>query len=282
MIFRVGLFATIFFGMFFVLNLFFGKGRAPQNSQRNSWEGSDAFSLPVSGNEQLVHHKYFTLAYNETHEQAEWVAYSLTREQLTQPWVKRPDWYQEDSMVRTGSATWEDYRGSGFDRGHLVPAADRAFSAEAIRETFLMSNISPQSRHFNAGIWRELEELTRNWAKRNKKLYIVCGPVLSLPEKGVIGKTGVTVPAAFFKVILDLSEPELKGIAFVLPNEVSYRPLKDYAVSIDRTEELTGIDFFPQLMTSELEEELERSFDTDLWPFSQEKYEKRVNHWNKD
>ncbi len=81
------------------------------------------------------------------------------------PWVDRQGDFRPDDKVKTGSATPADYRSSGYDRGHLVPAADMAFSAEAMSATFVMSNISPQARNFNNGVWRELEELTRSWAK---------------------------------------------------------------------------------------------------------------------
>lgn len=239
------------------------------------------FYLPASTTGQVIHHGHFSLSYSEAHEQAEWVAYTLMRERLEMPWQERPDRFEVDAQVATGSATWADYLRSGYDRGHLAPAADLAFSEEAITESFLMSNISPQARDFNAGIWRELEENTRNWAKKYKKLYVVTGPVLTEKINGTIGKNEVSIPGYFYKVILDLSEPELKGIAFLLPNQVSYEPLYEYAVSIDEVEQLTGIDFFPELMTDELEVRLEGDFNLDLWSFSKAKYELRVQKWNK-
>ncbi len=283
MIIRITALALLLGGLFFAFSLFLGSAlfQSAGKGEASTWNGSGAFYLPASpGQGPIIRHRYFTLAYNEEHEQAGWVAYILTREELEQPWQERPDRFEEDPAVPTGSATWYDYRGSGYDRGHLVPAADRAFSREAIEETFLMSNISPQEHHFNGGIWRELEELTRNWAKRNGKLYVVSGPLLNGRDKGRIGENEVTVPAAFFKVLLDLSEPELKSIAFLLPNEISYAPLADYAVTIDSVEARTGIDFFPELMTPELEAELEATYDLKRWPFSSEKYQRRINQWN--
>jgi endonuclease G len=146
-----------------------------------------------------------------------------------------------------------------------------------------MSNISPQSRNFNQGIWRELEELTRDWAKKYKRLYIVSGPVLSVEPKGYIGKENeVAVPTAYYKVILDLDEPEQKAIAFILDNEVNYDPLYKFATTIDEVEDLTGINFFADFMPSELEQELEGNVNIDLWPFSKKKFEERVDNWNKN
>lgn len=286
-IIRVGIFAAIISGLVYVFNLF-------NNPDANNTLIDDglvtvadtaddrSFYLPTSTTDVIIHHPYYSLSYSETHEQAEWVAYILTRERLAVPWVERSDRFEEDPKISTGSATWQDYRGSGYDRGHLAPAADMAFSDAAMEESFLMSNISPQSHDFNKGIWKELEELTRSWAKKYKKIYVVTGPVLTKDIKGTIGENEVSIPIAFFKVLLDVSEPDKKAIAFVLPNEISYEPLYKYATSIDAVEELTGIDFFSNLMTKDLEQELEANFNIDLWEFSKQKFDLRINKWNKE
>lgn len=277
-IIRVGLFGAIAAGIFYAFNFFTGG----DISRTDPVITKDEYHLPSSTTGQVIQHKYYALSYNEEHEQAEWVAHILTKKELDQPWVERPDYFYDDEAVRTGSSEWADYKSSGYDRGHLLPAADRAFSQEAIEETFLMSNISPQSRNFNKGIWRELEEQTRSWAKKYKKLYVITGPILSDGGKGSIGKNNdITIPTQFYKILLDLSEPGLKGIAFLIPNEISYEPLFKYAVSIDAIEEMTGIDFFPDLLTEDLEKDLESNFNIDLWEFNKSKYDLRVNKWNK-
>ncbi len=287
---KVGLFAVIIGGLFFLFNKFTGEEGGSLTDIIKNWElpGSDenentvnsSYYRPKSSLGQQVHHKYYSLSYSEEHEQAEWVAYKLSRELLEQHRVEREDQYLADPLIRTESAQPNDYRGSGYDRGHLAPAADMAFSEEAMRETFFMSNMSPQSRNFNMGIWKELEELTRIWAKKYKNLYVVTGPILSEP-KGEIGKsTDISVPRFFFKVLLDVSEPELKGIGFIIPNQVSFTPLYEYAHSIDEVENATGFDFFFDSMDNQLEEELERNFNNDLWYYSKQKHELRVNKWN--
>lgn len=277
MIVKVGVFGTLLAGLYFVFNYFTGGDLSPDNSEETYL--AEEYYLPSSSG-QILEYKHYFLSYNEEHEQAEWVAYILTRENLSKPWNKRSDNFLPDSRVQTGSADLYDYRGSGYDRGHLVPAADMAFDAEAMQETFLMSNITPQARNFNKGIWRELEELTRNWAKRNEALYVVTGPVLSQAPKGTIGDNNVSVPAAYFKVLLDLTEPELKGIGFLLPNQVSFEPLYQYARTIDEIEEQTGLDFFADLMPDDLEAELEGNVNLDLWEFSKQKHDLRVEKWN--
>ena len=281
MVARVGLFGAIIGGLFFLFNQFMGSGGAEVITDHDNANYADEYFLPTSTTGAVVHHKKYSLSYHEEYEQAEWVAHILTREELNMEWGERNDNFRPDPQIKTGSADLGDYRGSGYDRGHLVPAADMAYNAEAMDETFFLSNISPQSRNFNKGIWRELEELTRNWAKKYKKLYVVTGPVLTEEPKGYIGGNEVAIPTAFFKVLLDISEPELKGIAFVIPNEVSYEPLFKYATSIDKVEELTGIDFFPELISEELAAELEGNFNIDLWEFSKRKYDLRIEKWNK-
>lgn len=282
---RVGIFAAIISGLIFAFNFFNSdKVTAPLIDEatvtRADLEDDRSFYLPASTTGQVIHHQHFSLSYSEAHEQAEWVAYVLTRERLNMPWHERSDRFVPDAQISTGSADWEDYLNSGYDRGHLAPAADLAFSAEAMTESFLMSNISPQARDFNTGIWRELEENTRSWAKKYKKLYVVTGPVLTENIKGSLGKNNVSVPGYYYKVLLDISEPGKKGIAFLLPNQISYEPLYQYAVAIDEVEALTGIDFFPNLMTEELEEKLESEYNLDLWEFSKAKHDLRIQKWN--
>lgn len=232
--------------------------------------------LPNSPGEK-VGHTWFALGYSEDHEQAEWVAYELTRERLDKNWAERPNTFRPDPAVRTESATPRDYSGSGYDKGHLCPAADMAFDAAAIDETFFMSNMSPQVPAFNMGIWRELEELTRDWARRFKRLYIVTGPVLSQPRLGQIGFSKVTVPTHYYKVLL--APDQQRAIAFILPNQMSEKLVTEYACAIDKVESATGIDFFPRLLKG-LGEELEASLDKDAWPINRTRYEQRVKVWN--
>ena len=211
----------------------------------------------------VVEHDGFTINYDERNEQATWVAYKLERINLENAKYERKDNFREDPKVRTGSAAPDDYRKSGFDRGHLAPAADFTWSENALSETFFMSNMSPQVPGFNRGIWKKLEEQVRDWARENSILYVVTGPIIKSREKR-IGKNKVTVPQSYYKVVLDIQEPELKGIAFIMSNEKSNGAILDFAVSIDKVEEATGLDFFP-LLPDEIEAELEKSVKIELW-----------------
>ena len=283
MIVRVGLFSAIVGGLFVLFNKFTGNSGPGYPEDENIVQETESQDYwPESTTGAIVHHQYYSLSYSEKHEQAEWVAYRLNAEELKQPWVDRVDNFRPDPEVETGSATPDDYRHSGYSRGHLVPAADRAFSEQAMDETFYMSNISPQSSNFNKGVWRELEELARSWAKRNGELFIVTGPVLTMEPKGRIGDNEVTVPAAYYKVILDSKEPQVKAIGFIIPNEVSFDPLFKFAVSVDQVEELTGLDFYSGLLPEDAEQEVESSFNIDLWEFSKAKFQERIEKWNND
>ncbi len=239
------------------------------------------YFLPSVNRGSIIVHKYYALSYVEEWELPEWVAYELTGERLRKPWVRRTNDYRPDPKVPEKSSHSADFRSLEFDRGHLVPAADMAFSEEAMSETFFMSNMAPQRPGFNKGIWRELEELTRDWAKRFHHLYVVSGPIVKSKEPSRIGQNRVVVPDAFYRVLLDLTEPELKAIAFIIPNQTSDVRLKEYAVAVDSVEALTGIDFFHNLLEPGLEAELESKYDIGRWPFDEKKYQKRVNSWNR-
>ena len=215
-------------------------------------------------NEQIINHSYFTLSYSENHEQAKWVAYGLDLSKINGT-VKRTNRFRMDPKVSTGSAELYDYKKSGYNRGHLAPAGDMKFSATAMVESFYMSNISPQVPGFNRGIWKKLESTVRKWAGEYKKIYIVTGPVLT-QSYPTIGKNEVSVPEFFYKVVLDFSPLELKGIGFILPNKKSKRPLQSYSMSIDEVEVITGIDFFHSLDDA-LEDSLESNYNIGQWRF---------------
>lgn len=220
--------------------------------------------LPNSTTRSIVRHEHFTLSYNENFEQAEWVAYMLKKEHLTYDDRKRP-YFIEDPKVKTKSADWRNYKGSGYDRGHLCPAGDRRFSEQAYNETFYTSNISPQDKYFNAGIWNRLEKQTRKWAKKYGALFVVTGGVL---EKGLveIGEEDVDVPKYFYKIVARGDRKNLKLIGFLMPSKESNKPLQQFAVPVDRIEKMTGIDFFENL-PEVLESELEKGVDTSAWKF---------------
>lgn len=223
----------------------------------------DHFYPAIRESERIISHTAFALCYDEQAEQAKWVAYRLSAEMLGAEKEERSDNFRIDKAVETGSATPEDYKKSGYDRGHLCPAGDMAASEKTMSESFLMSNMSPQKPAFNRGIWKKLEEDVRGWARENAEIYVVTAGVLE-NNCGVIGASRVAVPRYYYKVILDVQRPVYKAIAFILPNEGSSRSVFDYAVSIDSVEKLTYIDFFPAL-PDKLENQLESEVNAQPW-----------------
>lgn len=253
-----------------------GSGEAGAGTTDPGDAGWDRTYLPNGPSDQVVHHAYYSLGYDEDWEQARWVAYRLTPKQLRERRVKRTDDFRRDPTVRTVSAEREDYRGSGYTRGHLVPAGDMGFSREAMSETFLLSNVSPQRREHNGAVWRELEETTREWILDKGPTYVVTGPVVGQrPER--IGRNGVAVPDAFYKVLLTEAG---EGVAFVIPHELQTEPLGAFAVSIDEAERQTGLDFFPEL-TELATDEVEGRVNAEAWPHSDRRYRLRLDRWNK-
>lgn len=239
--------------------------RSNKKNDRNVVD-DDSPELPAirsKDRNSVVKHKYYTLLYNEKHEQAEWVAYQLTKRSITGK-AERANDFRPDPDVATGSATPDDYRNSGYDRGHLAPAGDFKLSQESMSETFFMSNMSPQLHVFNAGIWEQLESKVREWTKKREKVYVVTGPILQdgLPTIG--NKNKVSVPKEYYKVVYD---PEAKQmIGFIIANRQSFKQLPALAVKVDEIEKRTGHDFFPAL-PDDLEDKLESQVVPTDWFF---------------
>ncbi len=211
--------------------------------------------LPISSN-TVVHHKYYSLEYSETHEQAKWVFYMLTKDRLPDEKVKRLSNFRYDPLVKTQSANNTHYVSSGYDRGHLVPAADMAFNKEAMYESFYTSNISPQDPALNRGTWRVLESKIRKSVDEGDTIYIVTGPILKSVSK-LIGN--VAVPKYFYKIVYDKVNNTM--VSYIIPNSGLLGKLSNYIVTTDEVEEITNINFFSGIPN---EEEIE-SKKGELW-----------------
>lgn len=222
----------------------------------------------------IISHYGYSLLYNEKHEQANWVAYELSKNE-TNKIFERTDKFITDPLVKTKTANDKDYSESGYDRGHLAPAADMAWSSTSIAESFYYSNISPQNPSFNRGIWKNLEEQVRDWAIENNSIYIVTGPIL-IDGLFTIGSNKVSVPDYFYKVILDYSEPSVKGIGFIIPNTGSNELLQNFAVTIDSVEKITGIDFY-SLLPDDQELLIEKTLCLKCWTWNKTHKEKKLS-----
>ena len=212
--------------------------------------------------EQIIKHQNYTLSYNEKYEQANWVAYVLTKNNLVKN-VKRTNKFTEDKQVITGSANSLDYKKSGYDRGHLLPAADMTFDKTAMSETFYYSNMSPQKAGFNRGIWKKLENKIRILAIEYDTVWIATGPVFS-SSMGLIGENKVAVPKYYYKALLVRKNNNIEGVGFVLENKKSKASLIDYIITIDSVENLTGLDFFYSLPDN-VEDQIESEINLEYW-----------------
>ncbi len=208
----------------------------------------------------------YTLLYDTAYRQAAWVAYLLTREDVRRRGAKRRNAFCSDpEVVARGwpTAVDRDYAGSGFDRGHLLPSADRDDSRAENDATFYLSNVSPQYPKLNRNQWRLLEEQVRRWADRYDSIYVVTGGELEPGLRRIRGGTGI--PRHYFKALLTHAGERWHAIAFRLPNVASPEgSWTDYSLSVDRLEELTGIDFFPALPDS-IERRVESRVDAGFW-----------------
>jgi endonuclease G len=246
-------FILLWIAAFFLgLNSFLGVGTQNKN------EPSLACPLPLPG-EEIISHTAYSFCYNEQHEQANWVAYMLTKTHLGDG-VERSNRFLEDPLVLSGTATNADYAKSGYDRGHLAPAADMSWSLQVMQESFYYSNMSPQLPGFNRGIWKKLEEKVRDWALQYDTLYVVTGPIL---EAGLsaIGPNQVSVPKAYFKALI--APQQQKGIAFVMPNAKSEASVLAFSLSIDALEAKINRDLFFQF-PDHLEQKMESILH--VWP----------------
>lgn len=222
--------------------------------------------LPSSTTGEVINHTYYSLSYSSANKQAEWVAYELTKQNLEMGFTKRTDDFRPDPLLTNASAALTDFKNSGYDRGHLCPAGDMKLNAVSMSETFYLSNMSPMKAEFNRGIWEQLEEQVRAWAKENDKIFVVTGGIFKYSES-TIGENKITVPKYFYKIALDYEQPGIKAIALIIPNEKGTKQLPEYTVSIDSVETLTGIDFFP-LLPDSIENVLESKIDISKWSFN--------------
>lgn len=235
----------------------------PLSQPTTKYEGLEIPARLFDREEQIIHHTGYSVSYNELLRLPNWVGYELTREKTTGT-VARAKHFQPDPLVQGISADNQDYSHSGYDRGHMAPAADMKWSTQAMKESFYFSNICPQLHNLNAGDWKELEEKVREWAQRDSAIIIVSGPIINGDNPKRIGVSQVAVPDAFYKVILApyLSTP--RAIGFIMKHQKGNHPLRSYAVSVDSIESLTGIDFFPELPDA-IEKEVEAKTQPEEW-----------------
>lgn len=216
--------------------------------------------------ESITRHLAYTVSYNPSTLVANWVAYELTAEETGGSWSRKGLRFMPDPDCQERQADNDDYRNSGYSRGHLAPAGDMKWDSLAMVESFYFTNCIPQDTKFNNGKWNQLEEKTRRLAKHYGKVYIVCGPVYYNEDTLRIGHNRVAVPDACFKALLVPKDDTFSTIAFLMKNGGEDRPLMECACPVDDLEAILSIDFFCNL-PDRIENAIESQVAWEDWGF---------------
>ena len=182
---------------------------AAQNNNNTAYRDLD---LVRGSSSKAIRKDYtgFRLAFNPDNRTPEWVAWELLGSETDGPASRSNSFWQDEDVENC--PTTGDYARSGYDRGHLCPAADQKWSPEAMNDCFVMANMCPQDHSLNSGAWNTLENKERNWARRDSAIVIVAGPIYEKTDTKRIGQAGVRVPGAFYKVLLAPYVEEPRGI----------------------------------------------------------------------
>lgn len=225
---------------------------------KTSESGSDkdflSVAIPSGIAGQLKDYEGFRVSFNSDNHTPNWVAWELLGVETDGPKSRYNKFWQDEEIE--GCPVTSDYSYSGYDRGHMCPAADQKWSEQAMIDCFSLANIVPQDNALNTGAWKTLENKERAWAKRDSAILIVAGPIYEDSDTQRIGYAGVRVPSAFFKVLAAPYLDSPRGIAFVYPNMSSPGNMENYVMTIRDVEKLTGYDFFHN-MPDDLEEAIE-------------------------
>lgn len=226
----------------------------------------------INSEKVVIHRDFYSFQYNEKYELSDWVAYELLKDEIINN-IERTDNFRVDPLVKTGTATKKDYYKSGYDRGHLAPAADMKYNSRSMSESFYFSNMAPQTKELNRYIWKDLESIVRSWAYKYNTVYVVTGPIVLEGHK-TIGDNEVAVPQYFYKAILLKKNNNWQTIAFILPNISSglSKDIKSYITTVDKLEEVLRYDLFP-LLDDSIENKIEANYNTELFEFK--KYNKQ-------
>jgi endonuclease G len=204
------------------------------------------FGIPGK-NGELLCRKGYLLAHDSTNKTPIWVIEHLTAEKAKGT-LPRYNKFQADPDLEEGErAELSDYKGSGYDKGHMAPSADMRWDQQAMEECFYLSNMVPQvGKGMNQGIWKNLEEDIRQWSIDREELYVFTGPIYDGGTKKKIGDNKVAVPTHLYKIVYDPIKVE--AIAFIMPNEkLDSKDMPKYIVTIREVEKKTGLNFLSKI-----------------------------------
>ncbi len=218
------------------------------------------YGVPAA--DQIMFNRHYVLGYSYYFRQAKWALEIVDPDKTD---VERADNFRPDYRIpEMFRADLADYKGSKFDRGHLVASANQRETEIQNSETFLLSNMSPQEPRFNRDIWKKLEEAVRQLdaQKRIFETYVICGPIFYFDTEvkmiGAEDDNGVTlpIPPAYFKSVLtENNKGALHMWSFIIPNEFSKKALDEFLVTTNRVEKMAGIFLWERLVGSKIKRE---------------------------
>jgi endonuclease G len=223
---------------------------------RRSCEGIEIPRTLKDVPERVLEKSNYTVSFNRETNIPNWVAWSIASDELIERESRSNNFQPDPELPVHEAVTTDDYKNSGYDRGHMCPAADNKYHWRAMDESFYMTNICPQNHNLNAGVWSTLEQQCRRWAHGDTVVHVVCGPILygNQAPRYIGEKHKVRVPDAFFKVVLKGYEQGVpQGGGFIFENKAGKKSLSHYDCTINEVEEITGIDFFYHLADKEEE-----------------------------
>ena len=224
--------------------------QTPENTNANKRLDPNRLEIPApmtNTEEQMLQRRAYTTSYNRQTRLPNWVAWRLTADHAQGDVKRQRNAFHEDDEVPQPRATLADYKGSQWSRGHMCPAGDNKWDRQAMYESFLLTNMCPQDQSVNSGDWNDVEMKCRKWARKYGEIFIVCGPVIDPhTDYPTIGQNRITVPEAFFKVVL-VGGKHPKAVGFLCSNSKGHKDDNKRERTVDEIERITGIDFFAAL-----------------------------------
>lgn len=229
---------------------------------------SGLMELPaIKSTDLILNYTGYVSSYNTTTLIPDWVAYELLPSEMSGEADRNDHVFSMDTKLKKPQAMREDYRDSGWSKGHMAPAHDFSWSDEAMGDTFLFVNCCPQNEYLNGKDWEYLERQVRRWAEDYGRAWVVTGPIIGENKYGTIGDRHVVVPDSFFKAVMVKNKGKYHTIAFIMDNDSTRQYLSDCALTVNELEDLTGIDFFPNLDDS-IEDSVEGQKNFSFWGIS--------------
>ena len=243
-----------------------------RSQQSQQPQQSQGFQEPVDLTKQrvgrgvsdkILTRKAYVTSYNKQTKCPNWVAWTLTKAHTYGSIQRENERFEEDLDVAAPRATFQDFYNSRYDRGHMCPAGDNKWDEEAMKQSFLLTNICPQNHGLNKEDWNDLEIQCRTWARRFGELTIVCGPLFEDENPRQIGRNRVTVPSGFFKVVCRM-QPTPAAVGFIFTNDGHRQPWRQQTVSVDDVEQRTGFNFF-HMLPDDVEDAVEAVATLEEW-----------------